>query len=251
MHTRPWTVITVSLALVVPLGCGSDEDGAGAATIPTAEQLGASLLTPDDLDGTWAVHAGPGDAPMPTSGVLTDESRTMLPSIELCPAASAESRAAAESLEWLAFRQLDMTPDDPIAPPDDRIGHMVFVQQFLLAGEPSAVQATFELLRDGMKACLGEIDTGEEGPGTATEISIPEVGDDRYGVLATVQEAGGEGEWLLHNTLVLQGAVLMMIDVVDIHIGVAPLLTADDVGTIVTTATDRLSAPTAHAAVVG
>ena len=160
----------------------------------------------------------------------------MLPSFELCPAASAEGRAAADGLTWMAYRQLDMTPDDPITPPDDRNGHMVFVQQYILSGEPTAVQATFELLRDGMKACLGKIDTGEEGPGAATEMTSPEVGDDRYGVLTTVQEAGGGGEWLLHNTLVRQGGVLMMVDVVDIHLGVDPLFTTDDVGAIVTTA---------------
>ena len=165
----------------------------------------------------------------------------MLPSVELCPAARAESRAAADGLAWMAYRQLDMTPEDPITPPDDRTGHMVFVQHFLLSGEPTAVQATFELLRDGMKACLGEVDTGEEGPEqAAAEMTTPEVGDDRYGVLTTVQEAGGGGEWLLHNTLVRQGGVLMMVDVVDIHLGVDPLFTTDDVGAIVTTATARL-----------
>ena len=195
-------------------GCGSDGSAGGADTIPTAEQLGASLLTPSDLDGIWVVNSGPDDALIPSSGVLTDEARAMLPSVELCPAASVESRAAADGLTWMAFRQLDMTPDDPITPPDDRTGHMVFVQQFLLAGEPTAVQATFELLRDGMTACLGEVDTGEEGPGAATEMTTPDVGDDRYGVLTTVQEAGG-GEWLLHNTLVREGWVLMLVDVVD------------------------------------
>lgn len=236
MRTRRCAVIMASFALVVPLGCAGEDGGGGPAAIPTAEQLGASLLTPDDLDGTWVVNAGPDDAPIPASGVLTDEARAMLPSLELCPAASAESRAVADGLTWMAYRQLDMTPDDPITPPDDRTGRMVFVQHFLRAGEPTALQATFELLRDGMKACLGEIDTGEEGPGAATEMTIPAVGDDRYGVLTTVQEAGG-GEWLLHNTLVRQGGVLMMVDVVEIHIGVDPLLTAADVDAIITTAT--------------
>lgn len=240
MRTRTWAVVVASLALVVPLGCGDDVNDDDGAAIPSAEQLATSLLTAGDLDGTWAVNPGPDDPPMPTSGVVPDEARGMLPSVELCPAASDESRAAADGLAWMAFRQLDMTPDDPIAPPSDRTGHMVFVQQFLLAGEPADVEATFELVRDGMKACVGEIDTGEEGPGKAAEMVTPDVGDDRYGVLTTVQEAGGRGEWLLHNTLVRQGAVLMMIDVVDIHLGVDPLFTTDDVDNIVTTATGKL-----------
>ena len=240
MRTRRCAHVVAALALVLPLGCGSDSGGDDDAKIPTAEQLGASLLTPGDLDGTWAVNAGPGDGLIPASGVLTEEARALLPSAELCPAASAESRAAVDGLAWMAYRQLDMTPEDPIVPPSDRTGHMVFVQQFLLSDEPSTVQRTFELLREGMKACLGEVDTGEEGPGMAAEMTTPGVGDDRYGVLTTVQEAGGGGEWLLHNTLVRQGAVLMMIDVVDIHLGVDPLFTIDDVGAIVTTATDEL-----------
>lgn len=231
---RGLTAVSLTLALLA--GCG--DDGADGA-VPTAEELASKLLTPGDLDGTWTVNAGPDDAPMPTSGVVTDAARVMLPSVELCADASEESRAAAEGLAWAAFRQLNMTPDDPIEPPDDREGHMVFVQQFLLAGEPAAVEETFDLVREGMQACLGEIETGEEGPGTAAEMDTPDVGDDRYGVLTTVQEAGG-GEWLLHNTMVREGGVLMIVDVVDIHIGVGPLFTTDAVGAIVTTATDRL-----------
>ena len=240
MRMRRWAVVVVaSLAMVVPLGCGRDANG-GGSTVPTAEQLGAMLLEPTDLTGTWTIDPGPDDGRIPDSGVVPEESRRLLPTVDLCPAASAESRAAVDGLQWMAYRQLDMTPDDPIDPPADRTGHMVFVQQFLLSADEATTQATFELVRDGMRACLGEIDTGEEGPGTATEMVTPDVGDDRYGVLATVQEAGGSGEWLLHNTLVRQDTVLMMVDVVDIHLGVDPLFTTDDVGAIVTTAVDRL-----------
>ena len=239
MRTRRWVAVAASLALAVPLGCGSDDDGGGNVAVPTAEQLGAALLAPGDLDGTWAVNRGPGDNLVPESGVLTDEARSKLPTLELCPAASAESRAAAEDLQWMAYRQLDLTADDPIDPPNDRTGHMVFVQEYLLAGDPATTQATFELLRDGMRACLGEVDSGGEGPASAAEMTTPEVGDDRYGVLTTVEEAGGDAEWLLHNTLVRQGAVLMSIDVVDIRMGVDPLFTVDDVGAIVETAVGK------------
>jgi hypothetical protein len=238
MRTRTRAALTASVALLVPLGCAGDDNS--PAAVPTVEQLAARLLEPDSLDGNWTLNPGPDDAPMPTSGVIDDAARAMLPSIELCPAASDESRAAANALAWTAFRQLDMTPDDPISPPADRKGHMVFVQQFLLADDPTGVQATFELLRDGMRACLGEIDTGDEGPGVATELVTPGVGDDRYGVLVTMQEAGGRGEWLLHNTLVRKGSVLMLLDVVDIHIEVDPLFTTAALDDIVTTATERL-----------
>lgn len=233
---------SIVLVSLVAAACGSEVgDGSADATVPTAEQIAARLLAPGDLTGTWAVNPGPDDGLLPASGLIPDEARDMLPRVELCDAATAEQRAAASNLEWQAYRQLDMTPDDPIDPPADRVGHMVFVQEFLLAGEVADVEESFGLLRDGMRACLGEVDTGEEGPGTATEMSTPEVGDDRYGVLTTVEEAGGAGVWLLHNTLVRKGNVLMSVDVVDIRLGdVPPLFTIDEVGAIVQTATDRL-----------
>ena len=34
-----------------------------------------------------------------------------------------ESRAAVDALRWKAFRQLDLTDEDPIEPPDDQTGH--------------------------------------------------------------------------------------------------------------------------------
>lgn len=243
MRTRMWAAIAASWLLVAPVGCG-ENDGA-SNVVPDAETLATALLAPSDLEGRWEVNPGPDDSPIPASGVIPEDARSLLPSIELCPAATAESRAAADGLRWMVFRQLDMTPDDPLTPPSDRTGHMVFVQQFLLAGQPADVEATFELLRAGMEACLGEVDTGEEGPGFATEMTTPDVGDERYGVLVTVEEAGGRGEWLLHNTLVREGGVLMLVDVVDIHVGVEPLFTTEDVGAIVTTAADNLSDATA------
>jgi hypothetical protein len=142
----------------------------------------------------------------------------------------------------MAFRQLDLTVDDAIETPDDRAGHMVFAQEFLTSGEASDMAATYELLRGGFEACLGDIAEGEEGPGTAEVMTIPDVGDERYGVLITVEESGGWAEWRLHNALVLQGPVLMALDVVDIRAGesVDPYFTIDDVGAMIETAVDKL-----------
>lgn len=218
-------------------GCGG---GTSGSAVPTAEQLASSLVTADDHDGEWTVNSAPDDPAMPPSGVVSPEQQDMLPALEMCGAAGARSRAAADGLRWKAFRQLDLTEDDPIAPPGDRTGHMIFVQEFLTSGESAEIERTFGLLRDGMKACLGDIPAGEEGPGTAKAMTVPGVGDDRYGVLMTVQEAGGWAEWRLHNTLVRQGAVLMLMDVVEIRAGVAPHYSVDEVGTFVTTAVDKL-----------
>jgi hypothetical protein len=218
--------------------CGSDE---ASTTPPTADELATTLVVEDSFDGDWTLNTGPDDSTDMSSGVVPDELQEQLPRIEFCESASDESRAAAEDLQWQAFRQLDLTVEDPIDPPD-REGHMVAVQQFLTAGDPAEIEATFDLLQEGMEACLGDFPAGEEGPGTAEEMTLPDVGDDRYGVLLTFDEAGGWAEWRLHTALVRQGPVLMSLQVMDIRAGegVEPYYSIDDVGTMVQTAVDRL-----------
>lgn len=208
----------------------------------TPEQLAAVLVRPDDYEGQWTVNVPP-DSQAAVPGVVTEEQQKMLPRIELCDDASAESRSAAEALHWQAFRQLDQSETDPIdMAPGDRVGHMIFVQQFLMSGDPAEVESTFEALRDGMQACQGPIPAGEEGPGTTGPMTVPDVGDDRYGDLTTMEEAGGGAQWLLHNSLVRQGSVLMDLQVVDIVMGegVEPAFTTENIGTFVTTAVDKL-----------
>jgi hypothetical protein len=240
MDRRTISMAVVAIMAVALVGaCGSDDS---EASIPTAEQLASVLVTEDDYPGDWTINEGPEGSEAALSGVVPEDQRELLPTIELCDAASPESRAAAEGVRWMAFRQLDLAVDDPIQPPDDRSGHMVFVQEFLLSGEPDEIEATFELIREGMEACLGDIPAGDEGPGTAEEMTIPDVGDDRYGVLTTFEEAGGWAEWRLHDALVRQDAVLMLLNVVDIRAGegVEPYYSIDTVGEMIETAVDKL-----------
>jgi hypothetical protein len=215
--------------------CGSDD-----TVPPTADQLAARLVDADTFDGVWTVNRGPDDGTDLSSGVIPEDQRDMLPGIELCDAAGAEALAAAESLAWLAFRQIDLTVDDPIEPPADRAGHMVFVQQFLTAGEPDELAATFDLLRTGSDACLGPIEASDEGPGDAATMPVPEVGDARFGVLTTIAEAGGWAEWRLYDAFVLDGDVLMSFVVVDIRAGdgVEPYYSIDDIDQMIAIAVD-------------
>jgi hypothetical protein len=210
--------------------------------VPTAEQLASVLVTPDDYDGKWTVNVPP-DSQMATPGVVPDSKQEMLPKIEFCGKASEESRSAADALRWQAFRQLDQSEENPIdMAGGDRVGHMIFVQEFLMSGDPAEVEKTFNALRDGMRACQGKIPAGEEGPGKAEPMAIPDLGDDRYGDLTTLEEAGGGAYWLLHNSLVRQGPVLMDLQVVDIVMGkgVQPAFTTGDIGTFLTTAVEKL-----------
>jgi hypothetical protein len=220
----------------------SDKSAWSQGAVPTAEQLASVLVTADDFDGKWTVNV-PRDSQMATPGVVPDSRQEMLPKIEFCGKASEESRSAADALRWQAFRQLDQSEENPIdMAGGDRVGHMIFVQQFLMSGNPVEVEKTFNALRDGMRACQGKIPAGEEGPGKAEPIAIPNLGDDSYGDLTTLEEPGGRAYWLLHNSLVRQGPVLMDLQVVDIVMGkgVQPAFTTGDIGTFLTTAVEKL-----------
>jgi hypothetical protein len=224
-------------ATSVLAACGDDQD-----TPPTAEQLAAQLVTVDSFDGDWTINAGPDDGSDMTSGVIPDDQRDMLPTVELCEAASPEAQAAADSLTWMAFRQLDLEEDDPIDPPNDRTGHMVFVQQFLTSGDADELATTFELLRSGSEACFGPIAATDEGPGQAEAMPVPTVGDARFGVLTTIEEPEGSAEWRLHNAFVLDNDVLMSFLVVDIRAGdgVEPYYSTDDIDEMITIAADSM-----------
>lgn len=248
--------ISVGLAAATMLllgGCADDGSDSGSppsstqsATShgagPTPEQLAAALVTADDYDGTWAVNV-PQDAEGAIDGVVPESKQGMLPRIELCGKAGRESHLAAEGLRWQAFRQIDQSEENPIdMAAGDRVGHMIFVQEYLLAEDPAEVESTFNALRDGMRACQGKIPAGEEGPGEAEPMAIPDVGDDRYGDVTRLAEAGGGAYWLLHNSLVRQGPVLMDLQVVDIVMGqgVEPAFTTEDIGAFLTTAVEKL-----------
>jgi len=229
----------VAALLVGGAGCGDDEPQAG---VPSAEELAVTLVTPEDFEGEWTVNAGPEGTEQPVSGVVPEDLQELLPTMELCDRASIESREAAEALRWTAFRQLDLDVEDPIEPPQDREGHVVFAQEFLTSGDPADIEVTFDLVREGMEACLGDFVEEEEGPGTIVEMAVPDVGDDGYGVLITMEEAGGWAEWRIHNALVRVGPVLMMFDVVDVRAGegVVPYFSVDDVGGMIKTAVHKL-----------
>jgi hypothetical protein len=251
------SVLVLAGAVVLLAGCGGDGPGAdpspatgepssssssSQATVPTPEQLAAALVTTDDYDGTWTVNVPP-DEEAATDGEVTEAQQKMLPRIGLCEKASGESQAAADALRWQAFRQLDQSEEDPIdMPAGDRKGHMVFVQEFLMAGDPDEVATTFDALRDGMRACEGDFAAGEEGPGTVEEITVAEVGDDRYAQLTTMEEAGGGAYWLVYGSLARQGPVLMAVQVGDIVVGdgVQPVVTTEDVDAFLTTAVAKL-----------
>ncbi|MEZ5265666.1 MAG: hypothetical protein R2755_28660 [Acidimicrobiales bacterium] len=243
------TALAVVVSLAAAGGCGDDAStgpdttatGAEAATaVPDAEQVAAMLLTAEDLGAGWTVNVGPADGPDLSNGVIPSEAGDLVPRPELCEAADPAPAAAVEAIDWLAFRQLDLAVADPIAPPEDRTGHLIFAQELIAAGEPAATTQSFVALRDGLAACFGEIPAGEEGPGTATTLDVGTSGEDTAGVLTTIEEAGGWAEWRLHTVVVRQGPVLVVLTVVEIRAGTDPQLDTEDIVGITRAASARL-----------
>lgn len=243
---RRWQFVLAAAVVAGSLAVGCGDDDEAAVVIPSAERLAAALIAQGDLEGTWTVNTGPegpdaDDAPVTPAGVVLEQGRQLLPGIDLCDAASDASRAAVD-VRWKAFRQLDQEELDPIDPPTDRTGRLVFIQEFLTSAEPGEIETTFNLLRDGMAACLGPIPAGEEGPGRAEAIDIVAVGEDRVAVLTTIEEAGGGAQWYLYSALVRTGPTLASVTLVEITAGegVAPEESAASFGEVVTIAVDRL-----------
>jgi hypothetical protein len=112
----------------------------------------------------------------------------------------------------------------------------------LTSGDSEELATVFELLLSGSEACLGPIGAGEEGPGQAEAMPVPSVGDARFGVLTTIEEAGGSAEWRLHNAFVLDSDVFMSFLVVDIRAGdgVEPYYSTHDIDEMITITADSM-----------
>lgn len=231
-------VIALAAIGVLLVGCGDDQ-----GTIPSAEDLSRTLLDDVDLDGDWTRFDGPqgGDEMVDPSGVLTEDQRDLVPVFEFCDEASDEAKAVGESLRPLVFRQLDLQTDDEINPPFDRSGHMIFLQEFLYADDPEVIAQSFDTIQDGTTVCFGDIPAEEEGPGRAIELELPDVGEDRLGVLITIEEAGGWAEWHIQEAIVFDGPILMRLVLVDIRAGVEPFFAVSDFAEIVRLADEKLS----------
>jgi hypothetical protein len=209
--------------VVALAGCGSDEGGStpgqSSVTVPTVAQLQDALLVPADLTDQWGVYDHG------TQGGL----------IELCTAASDESKQAAADLQFQTGVRLRAVTDPGAT-------GAVYVAQYLLADQPDTVQATFEALQAGAQACYGKPLVPEEDYGTNEPYELPAVGDARYGEYHVMgSDIPGYGTYL-HMAIVLDGPILMLLNVWEFtgQEGHGPQMSTQDVGTVVTTAANKL-----------
>ena len=146
VHVRSLMVLIGAAVLVLP-ACGAGDADTEVPTpapawsqgaVPTPTQLASVLLTDGDLPGQWSTPRAVGH-------------------LRALPQASAESIQAADGLTLAGRRPTR---------PDPRRGHrhlhrepvdapIITVDEWLLAEDPTQVEATFTALRDGIEACDG------------------------------------------------------------------------------------------------
>ena len=239
---RRLALVSVSLGSLTlgSVGCSSPPSRS-PREVRSTQQLADALVVPADLGGTWKLNAGPEGADLSTTGVIDDSNRDKLPQMQLCDTASQASIDAMNRIGWQAFRQIDQAVENPIKPPNDREGHMIFVQEWLTSAKADSLKPIFDDVSTAFTDCLGDVPAGEEGPGTITEVAIKPIGDQRVAALARIGEAGGVGTWNIYSVFIRAGTVLMGLTAVDIVMGdLQPEMTLEVLDHILSTALSKV-----------
>lgn len=245
VHVRSLVVVLGAAVLMLP-ACGAgdaDTDVPTPApawsqgTVPTPAELASVLLTGDDLPGQWEYAQS-------RSGIFV-----------FCPKASAESIQAADALTWQANAQLDQIPGGATATATpSTTAPIITVDQWLLAEEPTQVEATFAALRDGIKACYGPstmtatgvVGTADGLPLDSAPMTVPGVGEDRIGQSDTYPQgfpgsAHAGAPAYQHTAIIRDGPVLMALNIAEENASPTdPQLTQADIDAIITTAAAKL-----------
>ena len=117
----------------------------------------------------------------------------MLPRIELATTPAQSRARPPRRCTGRRSDKLDQSETDPIdMAPGDRVGHMIFVQQFLHVRGPGRGRVH---VRGAARrhAGLPRTDPRRGGAGTTGPMTVPDVGDDRYGDLTTMEGGRGGG----------------------------------------------------------
>ena len=215
---------------LVLAGCGDDTESTtspdgdatrtpasqAAGAVPDPAQLAGMLTTADALGVGWVEQPPPGDVAVETPGVVPEEERGNLPRPEFCDAAPAESSQAADGLTWEAVRIFTLPLDE------DPRNHQVFVQEFLLADDESAIDTTYAALAEGFAACEAEeTDYGDGVVGRNVPMPPTTLGTESIGVHELVEEPSPRGPaiWDLRSVFAHDGPVLVWLQLGDVRVG--------------------------------
>ena len=228
---RRTAILSAALAFSLVLaGCGDetgpstspDGDASGTPTsqaagaLPDPAQLAGMLTTAEALGEGWTPQPPPDGAAVETPGVVPEEERRNLPRPEFCDAATAESKQAAEDLAWEAVRIFTLPLDE------DPRNHQVFVQEFLLADDESAIDTTYAALAEGFAACeTAETDYGDGVVGRTVPMPPTTLGTESIGVHELVEEPSPRGPaiWDLRSVLAHDGPVLVWVQLGEVRVG--------------------------------
>jgi hypothetical protein len=223
MKLRVAILVSVVVAFV---GCSDDSNDSAVSTesspsvtseavgqVPDPEQLAAMLVSEADLDDDWAVNPW-GLPPTDSGSIGFGESKF---AALVCDDAPEEFRAAVEALNWQAIVHLDKETDG------------ASVEELLWADEPDAAASLYSVLEEGLDACMGK---PGRGIGTTEPLTVPEVGDERTGVVIRIGEPGNERS-TTYWVLLRDGSVLMSAQI-------AGQVTPEQAEQIITTMTDKI-----------
>lgn len=129
----------------------------------------------------------------------------------LCPDASADASATAADLRWQVGSGAGFVGVDATIPPA--------LVVLLLADDPDTVSDTFEEFRVAMTSCLpNEVTLIDAGNFTVTELVVPAIGDDRFGIRRTqTDQPAGSDRWDERHVIVRDGAVLMWLSEIEVN----------------------------------
>ena len=197
--SRGFLVAVAVVGSAVSVGCGTSDD------VPSADELVDLGVTGADLGPAWA------STPDALPGVILNDERGDLATLDLCPDASDDAIATAADLRWQVGSGVGFAGADVAIPPA--------LVVLLLADDPDAIRDTFDELREAMTSCLPtEVTLIDAGDFAVSELDVPDVGDDRFGIRRTqIDQPAGSDRWDERHVLVRDGAVLMWFSEIEVN----------------------------------
>jgi hypothetical protein len=208
---------------VLAAGCGDDGTSSSTteapattpvAAIPSTAELEAMLLDEGDVADGWKLSNPVNPDDLASFAQIPCEDTALNPTI-------------AERL--VADTGVQFEPTD---------GSYAHILQFVLTGDPARLAADLQILHDATMSCP---EATTDSPVAVDELSIPELGDQRYGLSLTASESP-EATWYIRSAVVREGPVAIGLDVTEIlpDPSATPTISDDEVVRLLETAVAKM-----------